>query len=52
MPILQIKELSLSGTAAAQVIQLHNANPKWSPGQAGASALPSHCLQEVSPGSL
>ncbi|KAF6081920.1 hypothetical protein HJG60_008902 [Phyllostomus discolor] len=50
MPISQIRELRLSGTVAAQVTQLLSANLEWSPGLAGAIALPFHCFQEMSPG--
>lgn len=50
MPISQIRELRLSGTVAAQVIRLCSANLEWSPGLAGATALPFHCFQEMSPG--
>lgn len=50
MPISQIRELRLSGIVAAQATQLHSTNLQGGPGLAGASALPSYCLQEVSPG--
>lgn len=50
MPAPHIRELRLNGTIAAQVTQLCSVNLGWIPGVAGASALPSHCLQEMSPG--
>ena len=47
IPIAQIRELRLSGAAAAQLCK---ANLGWSLGPVGARALSSHHLQEMSQG--